>query len=80
MGWTSVVSKPANEDEEELVRGYRALSEESKELVKGMVFQLNKIASENGGKHNASQKNFNNNGTNIVNVSSSHFKQTVNVR
>ena len=39
MGWTSEISN-RNKDEAELVDGYRALSDEGKWLVKGMIGQL----------------------------------------
>lgn len=41
MGWTSEVSKRINEDETELVNGYRALNPERKRLIKDMIGQLN---------------------------------------
>ena len=40
MGWQSEISKRVNEDEAELVDGYRSLSDEGKLLVKNMIGQL----------------------------------------
>ena len=40
MGWASDASK-RDKDEAELVDGYRALSDEGKRLIKGMIGQLN---------------------------------------
>ena len=40
MGWTSEVAKQVNDDEAALVKGYRALPDESKRLVKSMIGQL----------------------------------------
>lgn len=83
MGWTSEVSKHFNEDEVEIVDGYRSLPEESKKLVKGMIFQLNKTASADIENRSVMQKGLQNNGANganIVDVGSSHFRQNVSVR
>lgn len=43
MGWQASVSKRVNEDEAELVDGYRALPDESKMLVKSMISQLSEV-------------------------------------
>ena len=43
MGWQTEVSKRVNEDEAELVDGYRALPDESKQLIKSMVPQLSEV-------------------------------------
>ena len=40
MGRTTEISK-RNKDEAELVDGYRALNDEGKQLIKGMIGQLN---------------------------------------
>lgn len=41
MGWTSETTKRVNDDEAQLVDGYRTLSDESKRLIKSMIGQLN---------------------------------------
>lgn len=40
MGWTPEIAKHVNEDEAEVVDGYRSLSDEGKLLVKSMIGQL----------------------------------------
>ena len=69
-----------NADEAELVDGYRALPDESKQLVKGMVYQLSRSQLAASGQPNVVQKNVRNSGANILNVGNSHFNQHVTVR
>ena len=77
MGWQSETKKYVDDDEAELVDGYRILPDESKELVKQLVLQLNRDFNLNTDKFGVAQKNTNNNGANIVNVDNSHFRQNV---
>ena len=80
MGWTSEVSKHVSKDEAELLDGSRTLPEESKQLVRGMIFQLNKISPAEVNKCGIVQNNVNNSGANILNVGNSHFKQNVSIK
>lgn len=81
MGWCDFLTRRITEDEAELVDGYRKLTFEKKQLVKGVVFQFgdgkpNKITANvkakviNGNVQNSG-------GTNIVNVGSGNFSSPV---
>ena len=81
MGWTDFLTRRITEDEAELVDGYRKLTFEKKQLVKGVVFQFgdhkpNKITAPvsakviNGNLQNSG-------GTNVVNVGAGNFNSPV---
>lgn len=59
MGWTPEVTKRVNTDEAELVDGYRALNDESKQLIKNMVFQLNRLPARVADNSGVTQNNKN---------------------
>lgn len=61
MGWQSEVSKHVSKEEAEIVDGYRSLTDESKKLVKGMIFQLNKLPSMSDSNYYSLGTNFHTN-------------------